>query len=329
MSAPTSTRARVGEPLAEVTRRDEVGGRDLVESVHLGHAVLTGADGEVLAAVGEATLPVYVRSAAKPVQATACLELLDGADTPDPAELAVAWASHRGEAQHLDAVRRLLARSGTAADDLTCPPASPEADPGAAPTRLHHNCSGKHALFALTGARLGLDRDALLDRDGPLQAAVLAQLGDAFGPVHGVAVDGCGAPAVAVELVGLARMFAQVAGHERFRAVREAGFAHPELVGGQGRLETALLAAGAVAKVGAEGIYGVGWLAPDGGPRGFAVKATDGATRGVAALTVGLLRELGVIDGDVWSPPPPLGGGQPVGVVRPTDALRRLAVGAA
>ncbi|MFA9432349.1 asparaginase [Egicoccus sp. AB-alg2] len=327
MSATAPAGVLVGEPLAEVTRRDEAGGRHLVESVHLGHAVLTGPEGEVLAAVGEADLPVYVRSAAKPVQATACLEILGDAEVPSPPELAVAWASHRGEPQHVDAVRRLLHRSGTAPEQLTCPPASPEADPGATPARILHNCSGKHALFALAGARQGTDRRRLLDREGPLQRIVLAHLADAFGPVLGVAVDGCGAPAVAVQLSALARAFGRVATDDRFEAVREAGFTHPELVGGQGRLESALLAAGVVAKVGAEGVYGVGWTGPDGGPRGFAVKATDGATRGVAALTIHLLAQLGVVDAGVWSPPPPLGGGNPVGVVRPTAAVDRLTAG--
>ncbi|GGI07618.1 asparaginase [Egicoccus halophilus] len=316
----------VGVPLAEVTRRDERSGRELVESVHLGHAVLTGPDGEVLAAVGDPSLPTYVRSAAKPLQATACLEVLGDSRRPSPPELAVGWASHRGEARHVDAVRDLLHRSGTTPEQLTCPPASPQADPGATPARILHNCSGKHALFALAGAQQGTDRAGLLDPDGPLQRLVLARLADGLGPLLAVAVDGCGAPAVAVELAGLARAFGRIAVDDDHRPVREAGFAHPGLVGGEGRLESALLGAGVVAKVGAEGVYGVGWQAADGSPRGFAVKATDGATRGVAALTVALLTALGVVPADVWVAPPPLGGGEPVGAVRATaTALDRLA----
>ncbi|MFA9444104.1 asparaginase [Egicoccus sp. AB-alg6-2] len=318
----------IGEPLAEVTRRDEVSGAELVESIHLGHAVLTGSEGEVLAAVGEPRAQVYVRSAAKPIQARACLDVIGDAEMPSPPELAVAWASHRGEPQHIESVRLLLARSGTDPDELTCPPAVPQADAAAAPQRILHNCSGKHALFALAGRHQGTPRERLLDRDGPLQRVVLDRLARLLGPSGGVAIDGCGAPAVSTELVGLARAFGRVAVDEEFRSIREAGFAHPQLVGGEGRLESALLGAGVVAKVGAEGVYGVGWVGPDGGPRGFAVKAVDGATRGVAALTVALLETLGVVGPDVWSPPPPLGGGAPVGTVRPTEALGRLAAGA-
>lgn len=315
----------VGVPLAEVTRRDERSGDAVVESIHLGHAVLTGADGEVLAAVGEPDRAVYVRSAAKPFQARACLDVLGDDVTLSPAELAVAWASHRGEPDHLAAVEALLTRSRTAPDEVTTPPAVPQADPAAPPTRIGHNCSGKHALFALAGRKLGVPRDRLLDRDGPLQRLVLDRLAAELGPLGAIAVDGCGAPAVAVALTGLARGFARGATADDYRPIREAGFTHPGLVGGEGRLESALLAAGVLAKVGAEGVYGIGWAAADGSPRGFAIKATDGATRGVAAFALALLETIGVVPPDTWSPEVPLGGGRPVGVIRPTGALELLA----
>lgn len=319
----------VGVPLAEVTRRDEVGGDAVVESIHLGHAVVTGSDGEVLASVGEPERAVYVRSAAKPFQARACLDVIADDDLLTPAELAVGWASHRGEPGHLDAVRALLARSATEPEALTTPPAVPQADPAASPSRLAHNCSGKHALFALAGQRLGVPREHLLDRDGPLQHRILDRLAAELGPLAAVAVDGCGAPAVAAPLTGLARGFGRVATAAEYRPIREAGLAHPDLVGGEGRLESALLGAGVVAKVGAEGVYGIGWTAADGSPRGFAVKATDGATRGVAAFALALLETLGVVPAGIWTPETPLGGGGPVGEVRPTGALEVLAAGAA
>ena len=101
--------------------------------------------------------------------------------------------------------------------------------------------------------------------------------------------------------------------------------AQPQLVGGEGRLESALLAAGVMAKVGAEGSYAVGWRDRDGRPGGLAVKAADGSTRGVAAAAIALLEQLGVVPEGVWEPPPPLGGGAPVGQVRAAPAVRRLA----
>jgi L-asparaginase II len=318
----------LGALLAEVTRRDVRSGEQVVESRHAGHVVVADLDGEVEVALGDPGLPTFVRSTAKPFQAAACLELLDlSGGTPTPPEVAVSWASHRGEARHVDAVRRLLRRSATSPERLTCPEDRPEADPAATPARLWHNCSGKHALFALAGMHQGTSRDHLLDPDGPLQRVLLGLLEEVFGPLLAVGTDGCGAPAAAVPLQALARAYASLAVDDRWERVRAGGLTHPALVGGDGRLESALLGAGVVAKVGAEGVYAAGWVDRVGRAHGIALKATDGAARGVAAVLRDTLVALGVVPRDVWVPPPPLGGGRPAGEVRAlpdaVDALVR------
>jgi L-asparaginase II len=315
-----------GVPLAEVTRRDVVGGAEPIESLHTGHLALVHEDGEVLGGLGAPDTVVFVRSTAKPFQVAACLELLAlTGDRPSDPEIAVAWASHRAERRHIDAVRRLLARSGTDPEQLTCPPATGDADPGARPARLLHNCSGKHAMFALAASQVGCPRERLLDPDGPLQRPVLASLRETLGPAAAIGVDGCGAPAVAAPLAVLARGFATLAVAPRYAAVRAAGFAHPDLVGGDGRLESALLAAGVVAKIGAEGVFAAGWVGRDGTGRGLAVKVADGAARGATAATVAVLADLGVAPPGTWSPPPPLGGGVAQGQVRASGVVRELA----
>ncbi len=136
-------------PLAEVTRGGF--GTETVESRHVGHVVVLGPEAEIRGSIGDPHRRIFPRSAVKPFQATASLAILAqcGRDDLDPVDVAIGWASHRGEPRHLAAVRSLLARSGTAPHDLTCPVAVPEADPGAGAARLHHNCSGKHALSAL------------------------------------------------------------------------------------------------------------------------------------------------------------------------------------
>ncbi len=315
-----------GVALAEVTRRVRHSGAEPVESLHTGHLVVADADGTVRTGLGDRHVPVFVRSAVKPLQVAAGLELLAdaGVAPPTPPELAVASASHCGEPRQLDAVRALLERAGIGPDQLTCPPAAPTADPGAVPTRLQHNCSGKHAMFALAGGTLGLSGPALLDPDGPLQRRVLATLAAELGDLSGVGVDGCGAPAVVAPLSALAAAFARLVGESRFAPVRDAVLTHPGLVGCAGRLETALLGAGVVAKPGAEGVYGVGWRDAAGVPHGLAVKASDGSGRGVAAALNTLLEDIEVVAPGTWSPPPPLGGGDPVGVVRATAAVRDL-----
>ncbi|MFU8839731.1 MAG: asparaginase [Nitriliruptoraceae bacterium] len=313
-----------GPVLAEVTRRDVRTGVEHVESVHAGSLVVARPEGSVLLSAGAPDLAVFPRSAVKPLQAAVGLELLDDA-APTSGEIAVAWASHRGEPAQLAAVQQLLVRAGRGPEELTCPPAVAEATPGATPSRLQHNCSGKHALFALAGRSVGVAGVALLDPDGPLQRVVLDRLGTWLGPVAGHGVDGCGAPAVVVPLHRLAAAFAALAVAPRLEAVRDAGLTHPDLVGGQGRLESALLGAGVVAKVGAEGVYAAGFLAADGSPAGLAIKAADGATRGVAAVVAFLLETANIVPPGTWVPSPPLGGGRPAGQVRPTALVHELA----
>ena len=313
-------------PLAEVTRRDVRRDLEVSESTHQGSLALCDIDGQVLASLGDPWRSTFVRSTAKPFQVTACLELLALAGgSPSSSEIAVSWSSHRGEPQQIEAVRRLLRRSATTSDQLTTPPDRPEADPGATPAPILHNCSGKHAMFALAGSEQACPRGRLLDADGPLQRPVLAVLEEALGPLDAIGTDGCGAPAVAVPLARLARAFAALAGEERWSRVREAGLAHPRLVGGIDRLETALLEVGVVAKIGAEGVFGAGWLDDRGRVRGLAVKAEDGAPRAATAATVELLEALGVVRRDLWRPAAPHGGGRPVGRVQAAPAVVELA----
>ncbi|MBW3619857.1 MAG: asparaginase [Actinobacteria bacterium] len=314
-------------PLAELTRDDVRSGRALVESSHVGHVVVVGPDGELAGALGDPHRVTFVRSSIKAFQATASLEVLaaHGGVTELPAaELAIGQASHRGEPRHLAAVRDLLARSATSPEELTTPPARPEAQPELPAEPLHYNCSGKHALFALAGRALGCPREQLLDPDGPLQSRVLAVLEDVLGPPAAVGVDGCGAPAVAVPLLRLAEAFRRLRTEDRWAPARDAALAEPWLVGGEGRLDSALLAAGVSVKVGAEGVYGASWTDGAGDVWGVAVKAEDGSGRAADAGLLGLLRALDVVPADVHELERPTGGGVPVGVLRPAATVTAL-----
>lgn len=310
-------------PLVETTRWLRDGG-ERVESRHHGHLVVAGPDGEIAVAAGDPDRWTFVRSAAKPFQAAVSLEMA-GRDLPTEL-IAVGWSSHRAEPEHLAAVTRLLASAGLDPDALTTPEATPDAGAAAAASSLAHNCSGKHALFALAGVAVGARGSEVLDPDGPVQRRVLATLSEvlAGGAPSPVAVDGCGAPAVAAPLRGLAHAYRRLAQPEpRWQRAVTAGLAHPHLVGGTGRLETALLAAGVVAKPGAEGVFGAGWR--DGrGAWGLALKSEDGTSRGASTALAGFLAAAGVASPD-WDAPEVLGGGEPAGEVRASPLLLALA----
>ncbi len=319
-------------PLAAVVRGP------LVESVHLGHLVVTDPDGDVVAAVGDPHVRIWPRSSLKPLQAVACLQAgleLGTGDHPDDDEralLALAAASHSGEERHLDGALRLLARAGLGASALRNTPDVPYGVEAAAawraagygPSSLAQNCSGKHAAMLATCVAAGWDTGSYLDVGHPLQRQVRATVADLGVSAHNLTtVDGCGAPLHSLPLSGLARAFGTIAAApvrapgSAEAAVARAMSAHPEMVGGTGRDVTRLMAGvpGLVAKDGAEGVYGAGL--PDG--RGIALKVADGASRPRAVVLVAVLRALGV-DAPVLAElarEPVLGHGRPVGAVVP------------
>ncbi|HEY0105128.1 MAG TPA: asparaginase, partial [Rhizomicrobium sp.] len=141
--------------LVELTRGD------LVESVHRGALAVVDADGAVAASLGDIDAPVYSRSSLKPIQAMVLVEsgAADAFGLGDE-EIALACASHSGEPMHTGRVAAWLARIGLGEGDLACgahparyePVAEAMIRGGEKPSRLHNNCSGKHAGF-LTVAR--------------------------------------------------------------------------------------------------------------------------------------------------------------------------------
>jgi L-asparaginase II len=242
--------------------------------------------------------------------------------------LALASASHSGEAFHLDGVRRVLAAAGLDETALRTPPDYPVDEveklawvaAGTAPTPLAMNCSGKHAAMLATCVVNGWPTDSYPDPDHPLQKALLGTVERLAGePVTATGVDGCGAPLFALTLAGLARAFVAIAtappGTPEHR-VAEAIRSNPEWLGGTRRDVTALIAGvpGLIAKDGAEGVYAA--ALPDG--RAVTFKVDDGAQRARPPIMVAALRALGV-DAPVFgelADVPLLGGGRPVGTVR-------------
>ncbi|MFH8985914.1 asparaginase [Streptomyces varsoviensis] len=327
-AAPPSRAAELAYPvLAEVWRGD------FLESVHHGSVVCLDADGKAVLTAGPVDVPMYPRSSNKPLQSVGMLRA--GLDL-DGELLALACASHSGEAFHLDGVRRILAGAGLTEDALQCTAALPigaESQPahlaaGLGPSRITMNCSGKHAAMLATCVAAGWSVENYLDPEHPLQLALRATLEDLAGEKStSVGVDGCGAPLFALTLTGLARAFAKIAtapagSHEA--RVAAAMNAHPEYVGGTGRDVTTLMQAipGAVAKDGAEGVYAL--ALPDGSA--IALKIADGSQRPRPVVMTAALRHIGVpVATDTrlsaLTTAPVLGHGQPVGAVRPSAAL--------
>src|ERR1043166_6173651 len=126
------------------------------ESRHRVHAAVVSGSGSVVAFANDVDLVTHWRSCAKPFQVFHLLESggFDSLRWGDD-QLAISCASHGGEPEHVAIVARMLADMGLEEGDLACGPHEPLAtrgvkilrDAGERPTRLHNNCSGKHAAM--------------------------------------------------------------------------------------------------------------------------------------------------------------------------------------
>jgi L-asparaginase II len=274
--------------------------------------------GREILGTGDAEQPVFWRSSAKFVQALS-LFTSGAADRFGftSTELALACGSHAGGPEHVAVAARMLERIGATIDDLHCGPHTPLgssearalAASGLLPTKLHNNCSGKHAgMLAACRAR-GWPLARYNRIDHPLQQEILGHLSTvASVPREQIqtAVDGCGAVVFRTPLGGLATSFRRWAGGELPEPYQAAGerlrcavTTAPEMVAGPGQLCTDLMrktGGRLLAKIGAEGVYGLGTSRGPHGAAGLALKIEDGSHKGMGPTVLALLRHLGWID---------------------------------
>ncbi|WUS98309.1 asparaginase [Streptomyces sp. NBC_00708] len=324
----TSSAARtpaISDPAPGLPVLAEVVRSGFTEGHHRGSLVVLAADGSVELALGDPAAPVFPRSSNKPMQAAAVLRA--GLDLSGE-RLALAAASHSGEGFHLALVRKMLAEHGLSPEDLRTPPDLP-LDPAEAEAylaaghvreRITMNCSGKHAAMLAACALNGWDLSGYLDPAHPLQQLVHQVVEEAAGEeVAAVGTDGCGAPLMAISLVGLARAFRGFVTAEpgtAERRVADAMRAHPEYVAGTRRPDTWLMreVPGTLSKMGAEAVQAVALA--DG--RALAFKIDDGSTRALGPVLARALGLLGIdapVVGRIGRAPL-LGGAAQVGEIR-------------
>ena len=279
----------------------------VIEAVYRGHVAVVDASGLTLSGLGDPDIVVPLRSCAKPLQAVPFVEdAMDEVGATD-GELALACASHNGEDAHVDTARTLLARAAVSEAELACGPQLPSDETaarrllaaGEVPLPVHNNCSGKHAAMLATCVVTGWPREGYTARDHPMQQAVTAVLSRHIGMDLRAApwgIDGCGLPTFGVPLAALARAFISAqTGDPAFRRCQDAMAAHPFLVAGTHRFDTALLdACGATltAKIGGAAL----WVAVvRGGGLAIAIKLEAGAGEAIPPVALATLRRLGAL----------------------------------
>ncbi|MGH7723053.1 MAG: asparaginase [Candidatus Dormibacteria bacterium] len=277
-----------------------------LEAVVRGHVAVVDASGMVVAGAGDPDNITTVRSCVKPLQALPFVRHAAGPLGASSEELALACSSHSGEPVHVRGVLGLLRRIGLDEDALSCGPQPPMDQEAAAsilaagerPGRIHNNCSGKHAGMLAVCAVRGWPIAGYAAAAHPLQGELRATMGGLGGidlDSAPAGIDGCGLPTFGVPLRTLGRMFAAATADAGFRRCQEAMSAHPHLVAGRGRFDTALLAAAGrdlTVKGGAAAV----WVAVR-RPRGpaLAIKLEAGDQTAVPAIALAALQRLGWI----------------------------------
>lgn len=300
--------------LAEVVRSG------VVESQHRGFLIALNADGSVNLELGDSSHLIFPRSTVKSFQGAAMVR--NGLQL-EPRLLALGASSHSGSAEHIAAVREILATAGLNESALQCMLDKPLGDAerraygDQAPTRIAMNCSGKHAAMLVTCVKNGWSINNYLDADHPLQIACREELENLAGEkITLTSTDGCGAPLFLISVAGLARAVRAItiSTDVAHTSVLAASRQFPEMVAGEGRLTTTMIreVPGLYMKDGVEAVEVASM--PDG--RTLVFKVSDGSLRPFRALVHAGLKRLGVDSS--YEVEPVLGGGKVIGEIRAT-----------
>jgi L-asparaginase II len=285
---------------------------DAIESRHRVHAAVVDARGRLVGSARDADVVTYWRSCAKPFQVMPLLRSggFDRLKWGDD-QLALACASHGGEPEHVAIAAGMLRSIGLEEGDLACGPHEPLSARGAKilresgqrPSRLHNNCSGKHAAMLARAHTEGWSHQGYERVGHAVQRDILTEVTEWCGvPESSLlqAVDGCGAVVFGLPLDRMAYAYARLAdaaskGDDIPARVVHAMRTRPFLIGGSDRFDSALMEetdGQVLSKVGAEGVHTVAVL--DAGI-GIAVKVEDGAQRAQFAAVLRLLQFLGTL----------------------------------
>ncbi|MGY2260889.1 asparaginase [Pseudomonas sp. SDO55104_S430] len=299
-------------PLAIATRNEHV------ERIHWGSVAVVDNQGSLLAYAGDPAAMMFSRSTLKPFQAIPFVR--DGGVEHfgfSDEQVAVMCASHSGEANHVNAVSGMLSKIQRASTDLGCGCHLPDfytvdnlPPQGFRYDQRHHNCSGKHSGFLAYCRLHGFPSETYLTPEHALQRDiqnVVASLSGVASDKLWTGTDGCNAPNLGMPLSRLALLWARLASGDGggdgsldpiLKRLFEAMRNHPEMVSGTGRADLGITLSSNgdwVAKTGADGVQTVGIRSRG---LGVAVKVSDGDFPSVFAVTIAVLKQLGVLEQD-------------------------------
>ena len=289
----------------------------LVEMIIRGSIVVVDDRGLRQTALGNADYLTYMRSSAKPLQATAAVEsgAVDAYGISE-SELAIMCGSHLGEDFHTEAVLSILAKIGCKESDLTLGVdyslskaiREQRLVDHVAPRKVYNNCSGKHACMLTLCRFMGWPIENYQDRNHPVQQLIfktVAEYAELSQEDIVVGVDGCGVPVFGMPLYNMAVAYNNLANPSRLpekRAVAAARLTaamgkYPHMVSGTNQFCTELMRitkGRIIGKLGADGVY---CSAIIGGPA-LALKIEDGNLAAIPPVMVAALSQLNWLNAD-------------------------------
>jgi L-asparaginase II len=276
-----------GEILINVIRND------IIESIHSGHLLILDNLGKTKFSLGNNDFLMYPRSAIKAIQTSAMVR--HGLNINDEL-LALVSSSHTGTKIHQQKVKEILSTVGLNESVLKNTPfVAMSKNIGGIPTSLAAPCSGKHAGMIAISKINNWSITNYKNQDHPMQLECKQELELlSKEKITKIAVDGCGAPAFAITLKGLANaihhlMISKDPVHQR---VVNACKSYPMMVSGKNTLPTLAMETidGLFVKTGAESVMVAGL------PSGQTIvwKVSDGSSRGEFELLIASLRKIGI-----------------------------------
>lgn len=239
----------------------------LIEQEHYGFIIKLSANGDLTKNGDDNNYPFYLRSCAKPLQASLIIDFgLEEYFNMTLQEIAVCCASHTGEKCHTDTVIGLLDKIDVAEEYFKCglhkPLSKNEQNKlilsGKNESVLQNNCSGKHAMMLAICKKTGWDFENYDNMNHPLQIAIKKKIYELceLKTEYSSTKDGCGVPIYAMPLVNMLKGYLNLFTCEKYAKIKQAFIEYPYIIGGESRLDTAIMIANKnlIAKVGAGGL---------------------------------------------------------------------------
>lgn len=239
----------------------------LIEREHFGYVLRRGKVQGVEKIGEDKNYPFYIRSCAKPLQASLLIDYeLDKKFDMTDEEVAICMASHAGENIHINILKNLLNKFEISPEKLKCgihEPISKTAQAeliksGESANVLHNNCSGKHIMMLGLCKINDWDMDSYDSINHPLQKEIKKKIYNLCGisGQYPVTKDGCGVPIHSMPLDSLLKGYLNIFCNSKYERIKNAFLNNPYIIGGENRTDTKIIqnTKNIIAKVGAGGL---------------------------------------------------------------------------